>query len=148
MFKRFTAILIATLALSACDRVDPDSPLGKRKAIFKDMLQTSENLGGMLRGRVTFDGDKFADGALKLDALAHEPWQHFPSIRDEGESSARPDVWQRQTRFNDLAQQLEQMTGVLVAQTRKQPLDASRLKAPMDTVEAACKACHQEFRNH
>ena len=148
MFKRLTVILIATLALAACDRVDPDSPLGKRKAIFKDMLQTSENLGGMLRGRVAFDDGKFAEGAVKLDALAHEPWQHFPSVRDDGDSSARPEVWQRQARFNDLAQQLEQMTGVLVAQTREQPLDASRLKAPMDNVEAACKACHQEFRNH
>jgi len=32
--------------------------------------------------------------------------------------------------------------------TRNQPLDVAQLKGPMDKVEAACKACHTEFRNH
>ncbi|MFJ4345905.1 c-type cytochrome [Pseudomonas sp. NPDC089401] len=148
MFKRLTVVLLAALALTACDRVDPNSPLGKRKAIFKDMLKTSEDLGGMLRGRLPFDGGKFADGALKLDGLAHAPWQHFPKVRDDGDSSARPEVWERQERFQDLASQLEGVTGQLASITRTQPLEATQLKAPMDKVEAACKACHSEFRNH
>ncbi|MFP3449839.1 cytochrome c, partial [Pseudomonas sp. SIMBA_067] len=29
MFKRLTVVLLAALALNACDRVDPNSPLGK-----------------------------------------------------------------------------------------------------------------------
>ena len=148
MFKRLTVVLLAALALTACDRVDPNSPLGKRKAIFKDMLKTSEDLGGMLRGRLPFDGVKFAGGAATLDALSHEPWQHFPQVRDEGDSSARPEVWERQARFHDLARQLEDVTGELVDVTRSQPLDVAQLKGPMDKVEAACKACHTEFRNH
>ena len=93
----------------------------------------------MLRGRLPFDGAKFAEQAQRLDGLAHAPWQHFPQIRDEGQSSARPEVWERQARFHELAQQLEGVTGELLAVTRK---------APMDKVEAACKACHTEFRNH
>ncbi|MDY7072316.1 Cytochrome c' [Pseudomonas hunanensis] len=134
--------------MTGCDRVDPNSPLGKRKVIFKDMLKTSEDLGGMLRGRLPFDGVKFADGALKLDSLSHQPWQHFPQVRDGGDSAARAEVWERQARFHDLARQLEGVTGELVDVTRNQPLDAAQLKAPMDKVEAACKACHSEFRNH
>ncbi len=148
MFKRLTVVLLATLTLTACERVDPNSPLGQRKAIFKEMLKTSEDLGGMLRGRLPFDGARFAEGAVKLDTLAHEPWQHFPQARDGGDSSARPEVWERQARFHDLARQLESVTGELVGVTRSQPLDAAGLKAPMDRVEAACKACHTEFRNH
>ena len=50
---------IATLALVACNGVDPNSPLGKRQAIFKQMLHTSEDLGGMLRGRLVFDEQRF-----------------------------------------------------------------------------------------
>ncbi|MDU9404736.1 cytochrome c [Pseudomonas sp. zfem004] len=148
MFKRLSVVLLAALALTACNQVDPNSPLGQRKAIFKSMLKTSEDLGGMLRGRLSFDGAKFADGAVKLDGLAHQPWQHFPQVRDEGDSSARADVWERQARFHDLARQLEGVTGELVDVTRSQPLDAAQLKGPMDKVEAACKACHTEFRNH
>ncbi|MBA1199276.1 cytochrome c [Pseudomonas plecoglossicida] len=148
MFKCFTVLLVASLALPGCDRVDPNSPLGQRKAIFKQMLNTSEDLGGMLRGRLPFDGDKFAAGAIKLDGLAHAPWKHFPQAQDGGDSSARAEVWQRQARFEELARQLEGVTGDLLSEARSQPLDAARLKAPMGKVEAACKACHSEFRNH
>lgn len=148
MLKCFTVLLLAGLSLAACDRVDPNSPLGQRKAIFKQMLKTSEDMGGMLRGRLPFDGIRFAEGAVKLDALSHEPWQHFPQVKDEGDSSARPQVWERQARFQDLARQLEGVTGELVSVTRDQPLEVTALKAPMDKVEAACKACHTEFRNH
>ncbi|WP_028693562.1 c-type cytochrome [Pseudomonas cremoricolorata] len=148
MYKRFTAILCITLITAGCDRVDPDSPVAKRKAIFKELLHTSENLGGMLRGRLPFDAGAFAEGAVKLDTLAHEPWQHFAKQPEGANSSARPELWQRQARFEDLARRLEASTAVLREQTRQQALQPASLKAPMDAVEAACKACHQEFRNH
>ncbi|MBK4988973.1 cytochrome c [Pseudomonas sp. S36] len=149
MYKRLTVVVLVTLAMGGCDRVDPNSPLGQRKVIFKDMMKTSEDLGGMLRGRLPFNSEKFAAGAVQLDELAHKPWQHFPQVRDDAaDSSARAEVWERQARFHDLARQLEHATGELVAVTRAQPLEAAPLKAPMDKVEAACKACHTEFRNH
>ncbi|PWB32165.1 cytochrome C [Pseudomonas sp. SDI] len=148
MLKRLSVVALACLTLTACGGVDPNSPLGQRKTIFKQMLKTSEDMGGMLRGRLPFDGQKFADGAVKLDALSHEPWKHFPQVKDNDESSARAEVWERQARFQELARQLEGVTGELVAVTRSQPLNAADLGAPMDKVEAACKACHTEFRNH
>ncbi|WJM97940.1 cytochrome c [Pseudomonas defluvii] len=148
MFKRLCVVLLACMTLTACGGVDPNSPLGQRKAIFKQMLKTSEDLGGMLRGRLAFDSQKFADGALKLDGLTHEPWKHFPQVREEKDSSAREDVWQKQARFQELARQMEAATGELVAVTRPQPLTPTELAAPMQKVEQACKACHTEFRNH
>ncbi|MCY1428478.1 cytochrome c [Pseudomonas alkylphenolica] len=148
MLKRLSVVLLACLTLTACGGVDPNSPLGQRKTIFKQMLKTSEDLGGMLRGRLAFDGQKFADGAVKLDNLSREPWKHFPQVREDDETSARAEVWEKQARFQDLARQLEVATGELVAVTRNQPLKATDLAAPTDKVEAACKACHTEFRNH
>ncbi|MDG9881445.1 cytochrome c [Pseudomonas putida CSV86] len=148
MLKRCSVVLLACLTLTACGGVDPDSPLGQRKAIFKQMLKTSEDMGGMLRGRLAFDGQKFADGAVKLDALSHEPWKHFPQVKEADDTSARADVWEKQARFQVLARQLEAATGELVEATRAQPLRAAAVQGPMDKVEAACKACHTEFRNH
>lgn len=142
-----TLLLLALsgLTLTACDRVDPNSPLGQRKALFKQMLNTSEDLGGMLRGRIAFDEQVFAEGAARLDALSRQPWQHFPQVREEN-SSARDEVWQRQERFNELARDLEASTAALVAATTARPLEAKVLAAPVDRVEKACKACHEEFR--
>lgn len=142
-----TLLLLALcgLTLTACDRVDPDSPLGKRQTLFKDMLKTSEDLGGMIRGRITFDEQRFAAGAVKLDQLSRQPWQHFPQVREE-DSRARNEVWQRQERFQQLARDLEANTAALVAATTARPLEARTLAAPVDRVEKACKACHEEFR--
>jgi len=142
-----TLLLLALsgLTLTACNRVDPNSPLGQRQALFKQMLRTSEDRGGMLRGRIPFDDKKFAEGAAQLDQLAHKPWQHFAQAR-EAHSDARDEVWQRQERFQQLARDLEASTAALVAATGQAPLKAENLTAPVDRVEKACKACHKEFR--
>lgn len=147
-FPRLSIVLLACLTLTACGGVDPNSPLGQRKAIFKQMLKTAEDLGGMLRGRVPFDGGKFTDGAVKLDALSHQPWKHFPQVREEGHTSATDDVWAKQARFQEMARHLEAATGELVIASKVQPYKASNLGPAVQKVEDACSACHKEFRDH
>lgn len=138
--------VFACLTLVACGGVDPNSPMGQRQAIFKQMLKTSEELGGMLRGRVAFSEPRFVAGAAELDQLSRTPWQHFPQVRDEGDSRAKDEVWQRQTRFQALARELEAATAALVVATTTAPLKSGELVAPMQRVEDSCKACHEEFR--
>lgn len=145
MTLRVAVPLLAALLLSACGGVDPNSPLGKRKALFKDMLHTSEDLGGMLRGRVTFDPKRFAANALKLDQLSAQPWQYFPDAKED-KSSARDDVWQRQARFKALADDLQQKTHALVAASAAQPLQPQAVEPAVKAVEDSCEACHKEFR--
>jgi cytochrome c556 len=140
-------LVLLVLALSGCGGVDPNSPQGQRQTIFKQMLKVSENLGGMLRGRLAFNEQAFVQGAVELDQLARTPWQHFPQVREEGgESLAKDDVWQRQARFQELARAMEASTAALVAASHTQPLTPESLSAPMQHVEDSCKACHEEFR--
>lgn len=144
--KSLVMLLTAGLLLAGCDRIDPNSPLGQRKALFKQMLRTSEDLSGMLRGRLAFDEKRFAEGAARLDALSRQPWQHFPQAEQDDRSSARDEIWQRQERFQELVREMEASTAALLAATTATPLAPARLKAPMQRVEDACEACHQEFR--
>ena len=137
--------LFAALLLAGCDRVDPDSPLGTRKAIDRAMLDTKEDLGGMLRGRIPFDGTAFTSGAAKLDELSRQPWQHYPEVKEK-QSDARDDVWQRQERFQELARALEADTAALVEVTTAGPVTAERVAPAFQRVEDACEACHKEFR--
>lgn len=145
---RLLVALFACLVLAGCNRVDPDSPLGKRQAIFKQMLKTSEQMGGMLRGRVKFDAPVFATSATLLATLAQQPWQHFPQVRDEGKSSAKDEVWQNQQRFNQLAKQLEVSTAALSLAAGQGSLAPADLAKPFKQAENACEACHQEFRDY
>ena len=139
-------LLVMVMSLSACGGVDPDSPLGKRKAIFKEMLSVSEDLGGMLRGRIKYDEALFVEKAMQLDALSKQPWQHFPSIKEDDKSSARDDVWQQQERFQEMARALEETTARLVASTTQPPLNDSVLALRVQAVEDACESCHKAFR--
>lgn len=146
--KRLCAVLLACLTLGACGGLDPNSPLAQRKTIFKDMLKTSEDLGGMLRGRVAFDGHRFGEGAVKLDNLSHQPWKHFPPVKEADHTSATDAVWQKQARFQELARSLESATAELVIVSNERPFKSSTLTPAMNKVQAACEACHKEFRDH
>ncbi|MGL4317527.1 MAG: c-type cytochrome [Pseudomonas sp.] len=144
---KLKVLLCCCVLLTACGGVDPNSPLGQRQAIFKQMLNSSEELGGMLRGRVPFDGARFATGAKQLDELAHQPWQHFPQVREEdGGSDARDEVWQRQERFQQLARELEAATGALATGSAQPVLKAESLAPLVQRVEDGCEGCHKEFR--
>lgn len=146
--NRFCVVVLACLTLSACGGVDPNSPLGQRKAIFKQMLKTSEDLSGMLKGRVAFDGAQFTAGAAKLDSLSHEPWKHFPAVKEESHSSAKDDVWQKQARFQELQHSLEAATAELVTASTIKPYKVSTLSPAVQKVQDSCEACHKEFRDH
>lgn len=143
---RLSFLLAVLMTLTACGGVDPDSPLGKRKAIFKQMLNVSEDLGGMLRGRIKFDEQVFIDNAVLLDEISRQPWQHFEDDAATDNSAARDDVWQKKKRFAELAQELEGTTARLVQSTAQQPLNLDVLATRVDLVEKACESCHQEFR--
>ena len=138
--------LVAVLALVGCNRIDPNSPLGKRKAIYQQMLDTKEDLGGMLRGRLAFDANGFVAGAAKLDELSRQPWQYYPEVKEE-QSEARDDVWQQQERFNQLARELEANTAALVEATAQGPVTAGSVGPAFQRVEDTCEACHKKFRN-
>ncbi|GIZ10936.1 cytochrome c [Pseudomonas sp. NCCP-436] len=136
----------ACLMLVACGGVDPDSPLGKRQALFKEMLKVSEDLGGMLRGRIAYDEAGFVAGAAALDRLSREPWQHFPQVRDDERSKATAEVWQRQEKFQKMASELEQATAELVRITTAAPLRRSELEGAVQRIEDSCESCHKVFR--
>lgn len=136
----------ACLTLIACGGVDPDSPLGKRQALFKQMLKTSEDLGGMLRGRIAYDEAGFIAGAAELERLSREPWQHFPAVPDDERSKANPELWQRQAQFQQMARELEQATAALVQVSSAPPLRRAALEPAVQQVEDSCKACHEAFR--
>lgn len=146
LLKKRLLLACLCLTLAACGGVDPDSPLGKRQVLFKEMLKVSENLGGMLRGRVPYDEAAFIAGAGELDRLSHEPWQYFPQVRDDERSNATDEVWQRQAQFQQLARDMEASTAALVQATTAPPLSRAQLEPAVKQVEDACEACHQAFR--
>ena len=138
------------LALSACSpqQADPASPEGQRQALFNQFLQHSEPMGGMLLGRLAFDGPAFAQHAEQLAQLADTPWTHFPSPDPDKPqpNAALPAVWSDAEGF---AARIEQYQSAVAAlqQITAQGVDAPQQVTPaLQAVQQACKACHDGYR--
>lgn len=145
---RALVVMIVLTAIAGCGGVDPNSPLGKRKALFKEMMKTSEDMGGMLRGRIKLDEARFAELAEHLDKTSQQPWQYFQPDDNNSKSSAKDELWEKLEQFNQLAREMEQATASMVAATQATKFDEEKIAAQMQQVENACESCHQEFRTY
>lgn len=144
-------LLLATLGLvlAGCGGgpADPDSPEGKRQAAFKQFLHHSEPMGGMLAGRLAFDGETFAADAEGLAQTADAPWQYFP---EPGESRQRnaalPAVWSDPAEWQRAIDQYRNAVTELVAITRQGVETPEQVAEPMAAVQQGCRSCHEGFR--
>lgn len=142
--------LSLTLLLAACgnQQADPDSPEGQRQAVFQQFLEHSEPMGGMLAGRLAFDGAAFAGHASQLAELADAPWEYFPAPDQSNPqpNEALPDVWSDADGF------AERITEYQTAVADLQLITAAGIDSPeqvttaMQAVQQACKACHDGYR--
>ena len=144
-------LLLATLGLvlAGCGGgpADPDSPEGKRQAAFKQFLHHSEPMGGMLAGRLPFDGEAFAAHAEGLADTVEAPWQHFPEPGDSTQrNAARPQIWVHPDDFQRSIEQYRIAVADLVAVTREGVDAPEQVAAPMAAVQQSCKRCHDGYR--
>lgn len=138
------------LALAGCgnQQADPASPEGQRQALFKEFLQHSEPMGGMLSGRLAFDGEAFASHAGQLSVLADAPWAHFPDPDSDNPqpNAALPAVWSDAEGFAARIEQYQAAVAELNLVTQRGVEAPEQVSSAMQEVQQACKACHDGYR--
>ena len=138
------------LALLACgnQQADPASPEGQRQALFKEFLQHSEPMGGMLSGRLAFDGEAFAGHAQQLSLLAEAPWGHFPEPDPDNPqpNAALPAVWADAEGFAERIDQYQNAVADLNQITAGGVDNPEQVSSALQAVQQACKACHDDYR--
>lgn len=143
-------LLLATLALTlvGCGGpADPDSPEGKRQAVFKQFLHHSEPMGGMLGERLPFDGESFAAHAEGLVELVEAPWQYFPEPGDSKQrNAALPQIWSDPAEWQRAIDQYRNAVTDLVAITRQGVETPEQVAESMAAVQQGCRSCHEGFR--
>lgn len=146
---KLLGVTALSVLLVACggQTADPDSPEGKRQALFKQMLNNSEPLGGMLSGRLDFDADNFAMHVERLVDLADAPWEYFPEPGDSHQpNAALPSVWSDAAGFTTAIENYQQSLTELARVTAIQGDDPDALLAPLSKVQQACSSCHDDYR--
>jgi cytochrome c556 len=140
--QRFTLILLCLLALTACQRTDPNSPVSLRKATFKEMLKSREAMHAMLNGDKPYKQDELLKEAIKLKQKSQQPWAYFAefSITQQSTSKQQADAKD----FHAAAENMQQQSAALEAAA--QSGQAEGIRASYKAVENACIRCHQQFR--
>ncbi|KPC53915.1 c-type cytochrome [Amantichitinum ursilacus] len=147
MTARIVSLLVCVSLLSACSHEDPNSPVYKRKQVFKQMLHTSQDMRDMLRGESDWKADKFEADAAQLQTLAHQPWQWFAELgKDEGKTAAKAGTINlNRADFDRDARNLQDATDQLKQKAATR--DPAQIRPAFDAVENRCTECHKQFRD-
>ena len=140
-------LAISAIILSACggepEDTQPGQPVAHRRAAFKEMIKSFEEMGSMLR-KDKFNSAKFASLTASLIAVRDKPWQYFSPDTLYPPSRATEAVWSQPVEFEAHKQAFFAATDKLGAASGTQ--DARVAKAAFAEVEKTCRECHDTFK--
>jgi cytochrome c556 len=122
----------------------PEDQIKLRKAAYNLMNYSLGSLDAMVEGKRAFDQDEALRNAELLGQLAGVPRRFFGEGTDKGETRAKPEVWAKRADFDAKMDKMVTEAGKLyqVAKTG----DVAALKKAVGDVDAACTACHDDYR--
>ncbi len=139
--------IAAAIALTAMTSVqaadDPANVIKYRQKVMSGISAHIGSIAAVLSGEVSYTGHVAAharalhDASLMIDDI-------FPSGSGEGETRAKPEIWQNRAKFEAAAKALQSTTKELasVAETG----DMAAVGAQLNKVGEACGGCHKPFR--
>jgi cytochrome c556 len=103
-------------------------------------------IGAMVKGKAPFDANEFAKHADRIAFLSDQLLEGFPKGSDKGEhTEAKAAIWANFNDFTDKAKTFNTEAKALaeVAKAKDEAKDKEQFKK----VAAACKACHEKYKN-
>lgn len=142
-----TAIAAAAFTLPAAAQfAKPEDAVKYRQSALFVMSQHFGRIGAMATDKAPYDAKAAVENAEIVAMMARLPWAGFvPGTDKIGNTRAKPEIWTEQAKFKEHNEKLVGETQKLLAAARTNNLD--NLKAAFKPTAAACKSCHDDFRN-
>jgi cytochrome c556 len=136
-------ILAAIAFLAEGQQMKLENQIKYRKAAYQLMNLNFGSLDAMATDKKPFNKDEAARNAEFVALLSTVPKGFFGEGTDK-DTKAKPEIWTHRTDFDA---KMEKMTG----EAAKLPAvvrsgDMGAFKKQVADVNAACKACHDEYR--
>jgi cytochrome c556 len=123
----------------------PEDAIKYRKAVMTIIVQHFGSMGAMVKGKVPYSQEAFANNAAVIEKVSVLPWEAFLAPgSDKGQTTMKSSVLKNQADFNALAQTFEMEVSKLSAAAKSGDFDAA--KAQFGKVAQSCKACHSKTR--
>lgn len=123
----------------------PEDAIKYRKSVMFLIAQHFGRMGGVVKGKVDYNKEAFAQNAMAVESLSRLPWEAFmvPGT-DKGDTTLNSSAFEQQSKFKEAARTFEARTAKLVSTAQGGDLGA--IKAQFGEVAKSCKDCHQQFR--
>ena len=144
------AALMAAAGLTALPAAaqfqKPEDAVKYRRAAFTLMGNHMARIGAMAQGRAPMDAAAAAASAELVATLAKLPFAAFPEgTAGTDKGTAKANIWTDRAKFDAGAKSMQDETVKLVAAAKSG--NADQLRSAFGAVGAACKACHDNYRN-
>jgi cytochrome c556 len=141
------AVAVAATALVAqAQQVKPEDHVKYRKAAYSLLGLHFGSLAAMAQGKKHYNKEEAIRDADFAAMVATEPRLHFGEGTDMvADTRAKPEIWTKRADFDQKMDRMVNETSKLPQVARNGDLAALK-KAVADT-GAACKACHDDYRN-
>ena len=123
-----------------------DRAIEYRKAVYTVISSNFGPLGGMLQGRVEYNGAEATKRAERLAQMAVMLDDAFPDVSKTGDTKAKPEIWTNKAEFDKLVKDFTDHTAALAAQLKKDNKSADDFKKVATAVAGDCRTCHDKFR--
>ena len=142
-----TAIAAVAITMPAAAQfAKPEDAVKYRQSALFVMSQHFARIGAMATDKAPYDAKAAVENAEVVAQMAKLPWVGFVHGTDKiVNTRAKPEVWTEQAKFKEHNEKLVGETQKLLVAARTNNLD--NLKAAFKPTAAACKACHDDFRN-
>ena len=128
----------------AANAVDSEETIEYRQATMTIIKWNVAQMGAMMRGKIPFDAQVFANRAANLAVLSQMPLEGFTPGSDKGDTDAKPKIWQNWDNFNAKMTHFQQEAAKLaeVAKTATRAKIGSQFVKTVKT----CKGCHKKYK--
>ena len=137
------AVACASLGVAA-QSIKPENQLKLRKSAYAVMGYTLGSLEAMANGKVPMSAEDAVHKATLLAELSRVPKDMFGPGSDQGETRAKPEIWQKRADFDKKMDAMTSETARLAQVARSG--DVAALKKAVQSVDDACNACHEDYR--
>jgi cytochrome c556 len=140
-----SALAGALISSVAFAQVKPEDAIKYRQGVYRVMAWNFGSMAAMAKGEKPYDKDAFARNAANVDFVGRLAYEGFTPGSDKGETKAKPEAWSKPDEFKAKFAKLTEETAKLAAISKTGSFD--EIKKQLGATGAACKSCHDDFRN-
>ena len=123
-----------------------DDMINARQAEMKVNMKAMKDLVSILKGETKYDAAAVQAAAKSIsdaqaEGVAKDVWNTSSQTGATVKTGAKPEIWTDAAGFTDAWKNLDTAVAALAATT-----DEASFKAAFPALGAACKGCHEKFR--